>query len=176
MKSWIITLVVSAATIIGFLSTPISCARQPEFKLPPIGQTFTIMPSYVGATDGNLKSPELDFKAVHLTVAWGGRSLDSQKGDPRLLLYKSGIEKPVIDVAWADLETAYRSTGCTDDLIATLDGPLVGQALICDGSIGPFDQYSHVEAVNSKGKRRMATSWSTYKISNDVLGVIIQLH
>jgi hypothetical protein len=175
MNSWIITISLAGVMVIGFLTTPISCAREPQFKLPPIGQTITLMPISVGKAK-DLRSPLKDFKAVHLTVGWGGRAIMSDRGDPHLLFYVEGQDEPVKDVAWAELETSYRSTGCSDDLIATLDGPLVGQALICDGSFGGFDQYSHIGAVNSKGRTRDATSWSTYKINDDVLGVIVNLY
>jgi hypothetical protein len=125
---------------------------------------------------GPLAAEELNVPGLRLTVMWGGHPLSSEKeGSVTLKFYKQSAEVPALTLSWTELETAYKTTNCTDEMIATLDGPLTGTALVCDGRI-KIDQYSHIVGVSEKGKTRNATSWSTFRLTDDVVGAAIQLY
>lgn len=152
----------------------INCAREPRLKIPPIGETMLIKPIAVNFTSvPRVAKPE---KAVRLDVMWGGRAISKEKGNPILRFYKNpGDAEPAFSKYWSELAEAYKSSGCSNDQIATMDGYLMGTALICDGSFN-LENIKFIEAQQDNGEKHMATSWSSYPVSEDVTGYSIGLY
>lgn len=148
--------------------------RDPVLKVPELGKTISIAPiaiNFKGEPTVSKKTPGLK-----LEIMWGGRALQSAKGDPTLRFYSNHKhDEPSHTFSWQELESAYKNTGCTNDMIGTLDGVLMGVALICDGSVS-LDGVTRIDAIDSKGEVRAATSWSTYLTSDDVTAVSIGLY
>lgn len=153
---------------------PASCAREPKHYLPKVGQKYEFLPVSMNTTESIRHIPE-DLNGLHITVRWGGRPLSVDKGNPTLNFFKKGNDTPVFTAAWGDLETAYKTSGCTNEQIETLDGPMPGVTLICDGRI-KINEIKRIEAVSNDGESKSTTDFSTYKRADDVLAVIIQLY
>jgi hypothetical protein len=157
------------ALILGFLSA--ACARQPRYASPQLGEVVSIQPI---AVDLQLASTPPKNVPLKLNVMWGGRMLTSEKGDTTLNFHdKSG--KIRYSKSWSQLESAYRDSDCSNQAIATLDGSLMGSALICDGSLD-LDGIVTIEGVNAKGEKRSATSWSVYMVNEHVAAASIGLY
>lgn len=168
-----ITLV--ALVILGaFWLMPASCAREPKHYLPKVGQKYEFLPVSMNSTE-SIRHDQEDLGGLHLTVRWGGRPLSVEKGNPTLNFYKKGNNTAFYSAAWGDLETAYKSSGCKNEQIETLDGPMPGVTLICDGRIN-INEIERIEAVDATGESKSTTEFSTYKRADDVLAVIIQLY
>ena len=149
----------------------LSCAREPEFRAPKLGERLSIAPIAINTL---LPKSAPAGKGVKLNIMWGGRPLSADQGEQTVnFLDQEGKIK--LSYKWSELTSAYRSTGCSNAQIATLDGYLQGAALVCDGSID-LNQISRIEVINEKGQKRTATSWSVYHIRDDVLGVSIGLY
>lgn len=148
-----------------------SCAREPQVKRLEIGQTVDLQPIDPKAFMlRDLNDEEASFK---LEVSWGGRPVARNQdltlkfwGDDGNLLYERN---------WADLEKAYKSTGCSNKQIATLDGYLLGVALICDGDLN-IAQVKRITGSDKSGKTRKTDSWNVYPIGNQVYAVSIGLY
>jgi hypothetical protein len=154
---------------LGLLMT--GCSREPRYTSPKLGEVVTIQPI---AIDLQLASTPPKNVPVKLNVMWGGRMLDSEKGDTTLHFYdKNG--KLRYSKSWAQLENAWRETDCSNQAVATLDGSLMGSALICDGSLD-LDGIASIEGVNAKGEKRSATSWATYMVNEQVAAASIGLY
>jgi hypothetical protein len=148
-----------------------ACAREPRYTSPRLGEVVSIQPI---AVDLQLASTPPKNVPLKLNIMWGGRMLTSEKGDTTLNFYdKSG--KIRYSKSWAQLENAYRDTDCSNQSIATLDGSLMGSALICDGSLD-LDGIVTIEGVNAKGEKRSATSWSAYMVNEHVAATSIGLY
>jgi len=162
------------ALLLGMWFLPLSCAREPKFYLPKVGQKYSFLPVQM-----NNSNPEKyvhdDLSGLHLTIRWGGRAIDKDKGNPTLNFYKLDQEEPVYSVTWADLSNAYKTSGCNNNQIETLDGPMPGVTLICDGRI-KISEIVKVEAVNDNGEKKSGYDFSTYKKSDDVLAAVVQLY
>src|SRR5690606_34545458 len=111
--------------------------------------------------------------ALHLTVMWGGRPIDAKNGNP-ILRFQYADQTPPLEIRWEDLASAWQTSGCSDEMIETLDGPMRGVALICDGRID-IARVRYIEAITNTGDKRIATSWASYVLSELVHGVSIQL-
>lgn len=157
-----------ASILIASILPAQSCSREPQFKKPQLGEKITMQPIAVNY----LLRPNLPgTQAIKLNAMWGGRALAADKGDPVLNFYGAD-GKLKNSKKWADLVESYRSTSCSNQQIATLDGYLMGAALICDGSLD-LSNISRIEAVDSGGERRSSTSWGVYRIQDDVSGISI---
>jgi len=152
----------------------ISCAREPKFYLPKVGQKYSFLPVQMNNSNPETYVHE-DLSGLHLTIRWGGRSIEKEKGNPILNFYRNGHDTPAYSAKWADLEKAYKSSGCSNDQIESLDGPMPGVTLICDGRI-KISEITKVEAVNESGEKKYGYDFSTYKKSADILAAIIQLY
>lgn len=162
-----------ALSLIGLaLSMLISaCSREPRYTSPRLGEVVSIQPI---AVDLQLASTPPKNVPLKLNIMWGGRMLSSQKGDTTLNFYdKSG--KIRYSKTWSQLENSYRETDCSNQAIATLDGSLMGSALICDGSLD-LDGIASIEGVDAKGEKRSATSWSAYMVNESVAAASIGLY
>jgi hypothetical protein len=122
--------------------------------------------------DGPLKAAGIDYKAVRLNVMWGGRPIRS---GATLRFYTARDGAPAWTMPWVDLAQAHKATDCSEDLVATMDDAVEGVALVCNGSL-KMESFVAVDAIDDNGEVRSATSWSTYAIRDDVLGVAIQLY
>ncbi len=158
----------------GIWLLPISCAREPKFYLPKVGQKYSFLPVQMNNSNPEKYQHE-DLRGLHLTVRWGGRALEKDKGNPTLQFYKKDQENAAHSFSWAELVSLYKTTGCTNEQIETLDGPMPGVALICDGRI-KISEIVKIEAVSDAGEKKFAYDFSTYKKSDDVLAAIIQLY
>ena len=160
--------------LLGFWLLPFSCARDPKFYLPKVGQKYSFLPVQMNNT-APVRYVHEDLSGLHLTVRWGGRAVEKDNGNPTLKFYKKDQETPFYSVAWSDLETAYKTSGCNNEQIESLDGPMPGVALICDGRI-KMSEVAKIEAISDKGEVKFGQSFSTYKRSDDVLAAIVQLY
>ena len=152
-------------TLIGLSQ---SCSREPQFRKPQLGEKIFIQPIAINY----LLRPKLPTtQAIKLNAMWGGRALAADKGDPLLNFYGTD-GKLKNSRKWADLVESYKTTSCSNQQIATLDGYLMGAALICDGSLD-LRNITRIEAVDSGGERRSSTSWGVYRIQDDVSGISI---
>ncbi len=143
-----------------------NCAREPRFRAPKLGEVVEIKPVAVNY----LLAPAVaTHKAIKLNAMWGGRAISSDKGNPTLNFYRANGSLKM-SRKWADLTDSYRVTGCSDEQIASLDGYLMGAALICDGSLDLSDVHK-IEAVDDTGEKRASTSWGVYRVSEQVSGV-----
>jgi|GEM_PF-5127393 hypothetical protein len=155
----------------GLLWVGMGCAREPRYKSPKMGEVVTIKPIAINL---QLVQPPHKTQALKLNVMWGGRMLTSEKGDTTLNFYdKNGKLRRTVN--WAELETAYQTTGCDNEAIATLDGSLMGTALICDDSLD-LKEITMIEGVDSKGEKRFSTSWSVYMLDDEVAAASIGLY
>lgn len=175
-KRWCLSLPVSVAHILVIFTSLMGCARrEPRVVLSPLNQTVTILPTVVnGAGPAQLPLSELlAARALHVTVMWEGALLNDP--DTELRFYK-GLDSvnPDLKIRWGDWVTWFRTSGCSNDQIATLDGPGVGVALACDGRVR-IEQFVKIEAENKKGKIRSATSWATWRLTDDVVAASIHL-
>lgn len=162
--------VVGIAATVTLSLLPFSCAvRAPRIVHLPIGQHVTLMP--VSVNDSRpVRATGINYSALRLNILWGGRPIRS---GATLRLYKKGVAEPAWSQSWDDLVAAYKTTGCDNDQIGTMDGG-EGTALICDGSLKIEDFYA-ADAIDDNGDVRRATSWSTFAVSDDVLAAAIQL-
>jgi hypothetical protein len=95
--------------------------------------------------------------------------------DIELRFYKAhGRSTPDLKIRWGDLAELYRTSGCSNEQIGSLDGPGTGVALVCDARI-KLEQFVLIEGVNKKGEKRSATSWATWRLADDVAAASIQL-
>jgi hypothetical protein len=148
-----------------------TCSREPRLTSPRLGEIVSIQPI---AIDMQLASKAPKNVPLKLNIMWGGRMLTGEKGDTTLNFYeKSGRVR--YSKSWSQLINAYRETDCSNQAIATLDGSLMGSALICDGSLN-LDGIVSIEGVDPKGEKRSATSWSVYMINENVAAVSIGLY
>lgn len=148
-----------------------ACSREPRFLSPKLGEVIAIQPI---AVNMQLSTTPAKSGSLKLNIMWGGRMLSSAKGDTTLNFYdKAG--KIRYSKTWSQLENAYRDTDCSNRDIATLDGALMGSALICDGSLNLGD-ITAIEGIDAKGDKRSATSWATYMVNEDVAAVSIGLY
>lgn len=148
-----------------------ACARKPQYTSPQLGEVVSIQPI---AVDLQLASTPPKNVPLKLNIMWGGRMLTSAKGDTTLNFHdKSG--KIRYSKSWSQLESAYRDSDCSDQAIATLDGSLMGSALICDGSLD-LEGIVSIEGINAKGEKRSATSWSVYMVNEHVAAASIGLY
>lgn len=167
MRSILLSLVVLTAS-------GCSCStKEPKVGFPPIGKTMTILPIAVNPT-GPVKSDLGTLPALRLTVMFGGHPT---RGDVTFNFYK-GDHQLAKSVKWADLEEAYKKTGCSNDQI--LDGlqdKPAGTVLVCDGSLNGLanGEWNFVEGIEADEPEEphTATSWSTYKYNEEILGVSI---
>jgi hypothetical protein len=160
--------------LLGFGLLPFSCARDPKFYLPKVGQKYSFLPVQMNNTVP-VRYVHEDLSGLHLTVRWGGRAVEKDNGNPTLKFYKKDQDTPFYSAAWSDLETAYKTSGCNNEQIESLDGPMPGVALICDGRI-KMSEVAKIEAISDKGEVKFGQSFSTYKRSDDVLAAIVQLY
>jgi hypothetical protein len=153
-----------------------ACSREPKLLLPKIGQTMSLMPIAVNSV-APVTVDYGDARGLRLLVNWGGRAINAVEGNPVLKFYGAADPKtPVYSAAWADLEVAWKHTGCTDDMIAAMDGTLMGQALLCDGGLD-IRKIVRIEAVDeAKGEVRTATQWTTWKQTDDVVTVTVSVY
>jgi hypothetical protein len=175
-------LVAAALTaVLLALVTGCSCStREPRIGLPPIGKTLTLMPAAIDAT-GKVSAPDFDKRSILYNVMWGGRPM-TEKGNPTLRFYAGEPNSPITgrpllwEVKWADLREAWRKN-CDADEVATLDGPAEGRALACDFGLKAkqLADVTLVEAVDDSGEQKLATSFATWQVSDDVVGASIQL-
>lgn len=153
-----------------------SCAqREPKIGFPPLNKTFTLMPAVTNHSDSvRLKSSDMAaIQGLHFTVMWGGHPMSD--ADIELRFYRAhGRATPDLTIRWGDLTELYRTSGCSNEQIASLDGPGTGVALVCDGRI-KLDQFVLIEGVNKKGQKRSATSWATWRLADDIAAASIQL-
>lgn len=148
-----------------------ACSREPRYTSPRLGEVVSIQPI---AIDMQLASTAPKNVALKLNIMWGGRMLSGEKGDTTLNFYeKSGRIR--YTKSWNQLTNAYRETDCSNAAIATLDGSLMGSALICDGSLN-LDGIVSIEGVDAKGEKRSATSWSVYMLNENVAAASIGLY
>ncbi len=148
-----------------------ACSREPRYTSPRLGEVVSIQP--IAVNQQLMATPPRNVP-LKLNVMWGGRMLTSQKGDTTLNFYdKTG--KIRYTKSWSQLENAYRETDCSNQAIATLDGSLMGSALICDGSLD-LDGIVSIEGIDSKGEKRSATSWSSYMVNENVAAASIGLY
>jgi hypothetical protein len=154
---------------LGLLMT--ACSREPRYSSPKLGEVVFIQPIAVDLQLAPTPPKNLPLK---LNVMWGGRMLSSEKGDTTLNFYdKNGRLR--FTKSWAQLESAWRDTDCSNQAVATLDGSLKGSALICDGSLD-LDGIASIEGVNAKGEKRSATSWAAYMVNEHVAATSIGLY
>ncbi len=165
---------ITIGILAGMWFLPFSCAREPKFYLPKVGQRYSFLPVQMNNSNPE-KYVHEDLPALHITVRWGGRAVDKENGNPTLNFYKKDQTSPFYSVPWAELETAYKTSGCSNDQIETLDGPMPGVTLICDGRI-KISEVAQVEAVSDNGEKKYGYEFSTYKRSDDILAAIIQLY
>ncbi|HET9240146.1 MAG TPA: hypothetical protein VFO10_22980 [Oligoflexus sp.] len=148
-----------------------ACSREPRHTSPRLGEIVSIQPI---AIDMQLASTAPKNVPLKLNIMWGGRMLTGDKGDTTLNFYeKSGRVR--YSKSWNQLSNAYRETDCSNQAIATLDGSLMGSALICDGSLN-LDGIVSIEGVDAKGEKRSATSWSVYMLNENVAAASIGLY
>lgn len=174
MKRLSVLFAAAASVVISIWLLPASCAREPKFYLPKVGQKYEFMPAVMNST-APVRSEREDLGAVHMTVRWGGRALDKDRGNPRLNFYGKNSDTPIYSALWADLETAYKTSGCKNEQIETLDGPMPGVTLICDGRI-KLSEIERIEAVDDSGETKSCDAFSTYQRADDVLAIIVQLY
>jgi len=155
--------------ILGIIVT--ACAREPRYSSPKLGEVVSIQPI---AVDMQLSTTPPKSGPLKLNIMWGGRLLSSAKGDTTLNFYdKSG--KIRYSKTWSQLEVAYRDTDCSNSDIATLDGALMGSALICDGSLD-LNGITMIEGIDAKGEKRSSTSWAAYMVNEEVAAASIGLY
>jgi len=159
------------ASLSFVLILSVACAREPRHKEHRLGEVFSISPVAVNFMLAPTPAPS---KALKLNVMWGGRAITSDKGDSTLNFYDKN-NKLLHSKKWSELSESHKSTSCSDEQVATMDGYLMGVALICDRSLELKD-VQKIEAVNAKGERRSATSWGVYSISDEVDGVSLGLY
>lgn len=150
----------------------LNCAPKPKYQTPALGEKVSIAPI---AVNQELPQNQQDSKkALKLNVMWGGRALLAERGDPTLYFY-DGFGNLKFSYKWSDLEIAYQHTGCSESMVSSLNGYLMGAALICDGSLN-LDGISLIRAVDQRGEAREATSWGAYNVSEEVTAVSIGLY
>lgn len=159
-----------SALALGFLVA--ACSREPRFRSPRLGEVVSMRPIAVNMQLA--PTPPHRNVPLKLNIMWGGRMLTSEKGETTLNFYdKSG--KIRYTKTWSQLENAWRETDCSNQAIATLDGLLMGSALVCDGSLN-LDGVATIEGVDAKGEKRSATSWAGYMVNEHVAAVSIGLY
>lgn len=157
----------------GIVWAPSCAQREPKVGFPPLNKTMTLMPLTVGQSGPAKLAAAQRPSGLRFTIMWGGSLMKDESLELRF--YKSlPATTPALSLSWGQLKDLYKSTGCANDQIATLDGPGQGMALVCDGRI-PIDEFVYIEGVNSKGEKRAATSWSTWLLQEDVAAASIQL-
>ncbi|MFW7379211.1 MAG: hypothetical protein ACOH5I_10420 [Oligoflexus sp.] len=172
MKRQLRKLWVWPMAILGLLSFFLfNCAPEPKYRTPALGETISIQPI---AVNKELGPSSIHNQAIKLNVMWGGRAINANKGDPMLHFYDSKGELKYSH-KWSDLEEAYRRTACSESMVATMDGYLMGNALLCDGSLD-LNEITMIKAVDARGKTKVATSWGVYRLSEEVTAVSIGLY
>lgn len=149
--------------------------REPKVILPPLNQTVTVLPVVVNGT-GPVQLPLAEMRAanaLHVTFMMAGAPLSDPVTELRFYK-KADSQKPDLTVRWGDWVTWYRKSGCSNTQIATLDGPGLGVALVCDGRVH-IEEFSKIEGVDRKGSIRSATSWATWRLTDDVVAASIHL-
>ncbi len=159
------------ATLSFMLFLTIACAREPRHKEHRLGEVFSISPVAVNIMLA--PAPALS-KALKLNVMWGGRAISADKGDSTLNFYGKN-NKLLYSKKWSELSESHKNTSCSDEQVATMDGYLMGVALVCDRSLELKD-VQKIEGVDAKGERRSATSWGVYSITDEVNGVSLGLY
>lgn len=149
----------------------LNCAPEPKYRTPDLGETINISPAVINE---QLGPKEIDSRAIQLNVMWGGRAIDANKGNPTLHFYDHAGELK-FSRSWAELEESYRRTGCTESMVSTLDGYLMGSALICDSSFS-LTGITSIKATDARGESREATSWGVHRINDQVTAVSIGLY
>lgn len=171
MKKRMLLVALPLIAITSLLVT--NCAREPRLKVPAIGETIYIKPIAINFT--GTPKVENPAKAIRLDVMWGGRAINGKK-NMTLKFYKNiGDSEPAFTKTWTELEDAYKTTGCSNEQIAALDGYLVGAALICDGSF-KLDGIHFIQGEQDDGEKRSATSWSSYPVTEDITGFTFGLY
>jgi hypothetical protein len=147
-----------------------SCAPEPRYKKLKVGETITILPS---KPEEAFKLKDSAHRGVRLSIKWGERPISQDKGDPILRFFDSS-GKVRYQFAWSQLARAYKDTGCNATEVAYLDGYLAGEALICDGTLD-LRGITLIEGELPQNPIRRATSWGTYALGPDAVGVSIGL-
>ncbi len=165
-RLWLLT----GLGLLGFYAGAQSCAPEPRYKKLKVGETITIMPS---KPEESLSLKAQSRRVLRLSVKWGERPLSSEIGDVSLRFFDAA-GKLRYETSWSRLSKAYRETGCSPSEVAYLDGYLVGEALICDGSLD-LKEIALIEGVLPNAPVRRATSWGWYAIGPDAAGVSLGL-
>ncbi len=170
MSKHYLSFIGSCCVFLAYIWT--ACAPEPKFRPPGLGELITIKPIAI-----NKLAPQhlaSKTRAIKLNVMWGGKAIDLEKGDMTLNFYGAD-SKIKYTHKWSDLVESYRQTGCNGEQVATMDGYLMGVALVCDGSID-MTNIQLIEGIDPKGEKRSATSWGSYLVSEDVQAVSIGLY
>ncbi len=148
-----------------------ACSRQPRYTSPKLGEVVSMQPIAVNRL---LASTPEKRGPLKLNIMWGGRMLTSEKGDTTIN-FRDNAGRIRFTKTWSQLESAYRDTDCSNQDIATLDGSLMGSALICDGSLD-LSGIAMIEGIDAKGEKRSATSWAVYMVNENVAAASIGLY
>ena len=174
--SWGIS-AVAAVTAAGMLLHKLTAPREPQYAELELGKPITMMP----INKDNLMPlsavpPTKTLGAVHMTINWEGASIGLEDPGATIKFYRGVQSAPFYTTSWTDLKRAYRSSGCSNNQIGSLDGPL-DAVLICDGRLGKLSELSKIEVFAPKeGETKVATAFSAYNRSDDVLSVMVQLY
>ena len=151
--------------------------RQPKFSALQIGKPMSLMPVTAETLQPlSAVTAAAAPQGVHLTIHWQGASIAVEHPGATIKFYRGQEMVPFYATTWSELKQAYQSSGCTNKQIGSLDGPL-DAVLICDGRLGNLSQLSKIEVyAPDRNKTKVATAFSAYHRSEDVLSVMVQLY
>jgi len=155
------------AAIASILISPFSCGAEPDYFRPQAGITMRASTISLAA----LKEIKPSKTALKFTVHWNGRAIDSRH-DP-IIYFHGGQDQSILHkYHWTTLETLHTKSSCSDEMIASLNGYGMGEALICDMRIN-MSNISLITIINKKGKKGEATSWTYFNRGDNISEVKI---
>ena len=168
---------VAAAAAVGLLLHKLAAPREPRYAELELGKPITMMPiSKDTLMPLSAVPPTKTIGAVHMTINWEGASIGLEDPGATIKFYRGEQNAPFYTASWTDLKRAYRSSGCSNNQIGSLDGAL-DAVLICDGRLGKLSELSKIEVFAPKeGETKVATAFSAYNRPDDVLSVMVQLY
>jgi hypothetical protein len=151
--------------------------RQPKYAALEIGKPMTLMPVTAQTLQPlSTVTTAIAPKGVHLTIHWQGASIAVEHPAAAIKFYRGQDTAAFYATTWSELKQAYHSSGCTNNQIGSLDGPL-DAVLICDGRLGNLALLSKIEVyAPDRKKTKYATAFAAYQRSDDVLSVMVQVY
>lgn len=157
------------SSVLAVAVLPTSCGgRTPERVQMMVGERVvaTPLPVTFSLVEG---IPQAPARKILITLSTPGRDLVPAPG--AVVHFYSSTDtsvEPIYSLALEDLPYMHLRTGCSSSDVALLDNDFQSDFLICDGSF-PISDVRFMQYVDSKGKKKSATSFVYHTHDNDLL-------